>query len=102
MPPVPLPSYLIELIRAEFISIVPKRSRKREIWRPPRIPSRQDGNDNCDENRQRNQDFAHLLDIAFYREWTRQKTKSVFSQPVAAGRSKLLGWQAWDRALSRP
>src|SRR6267142_4536322 len=37
MPPVPLPSYAIELIRAEVISIVPKRSRKSEIWRPPKI-----------------------------------------------------------------
>src|SRR5580704_9281161 len=37
LPPVPLPSYAIELIRAEFISIVPKRSRKSEMWRPPKI-----------------------------------------------------------------
>ncbi len=37
MPPVPLPSYASELIRAEVISIVPKRSRKSEIWRPEKI-----------------------------------------------------------------
>src|SRR6266480_2639235 len=36
MPPVPLPSYPIELIRAEVISIVPKRSRKSEIGCPPK------------------------------------------------------------------
>jgi hypothetical protein len=37
MPPVPLPSYAIELIRAEVISIVPKRSRKSETCRPLKI-----------------------------------------------------------------
>jgi len=37
IPPVPLPSYAIELIRAEVISMVPKRSRKSEIWRPAKI-----------------------------------------------------------------
>src|SRR5437773_3866902 len=37
MPPLPLPSYAIELIRSEAVSIVPNRSMNNETWRPRKV-----------------------------------------------------------------
>ncbi len=63
-------------------------------------PGGQEGNDKSDEDRQRDQDFAHLGCCILPGMDATNMTEIVFSQRVGVSRSKLLEQQAPDRALS--